>query len=102
MSKKVAFNKTIKIGKFKVTVNGFKGKPYIHINDFNHDKSVTFSKEDFAKFIKKINKISNAVSSCEKMQILGNKKKVKKSNIHVQDEDSDDTVDMEESSDDDN
>ena len=98
-SKLSNFSKTFKIGKKHITIKGYR---YIHLNDEDREKSVTLTKDDFTKFMKKIKVISNAVSDCEKVENLKSKKKyLKKKSYDEHDDDDDDDDNNDESCDED-
>lgn len=57
----------VKVGeRHVVQVTTFKGSPFIHLNDTRKEKSVSFSKAAFVKFLKKTNKIQKLIHQCEK------------------------------------
>ena len=61
----------LKIGKrYRADVSAFNGQVYIHLSDSHKGKSVSLSKKDLIKVLKKTDKLQTLIHTCEKQAKL--------------------------------
>lgn len=63
--------------KKRVHVTLYKNAVYVHFNDVQRDKSVTFTKDEFQTMLSKIDKIKGFMKALEKKKKTGGKKQAK-------------------------
>lgn len=67
--------RTVAIGQKKVTIKPFQGKVYIHLNDNERNKSVTFNRDNFTTLVSKVPQIVSLINACDLFLRKGNQQR---------------------------
>ena len=59
------WTRTVIVGPKRVTVKPFNGKIYVHINDPEREKSVTFTRDNYTTLVAKMPRIGALINECD-------------------------------------